>query len=126
MSNTESVLIVDDDEHILNNYDLVLRSDGFTNTLPERDSRNVMSLLAMSKMDLIIMDLIMPHISGIELISEITHWHPYIPVIIVSAVDEPATIMECISIGAHDYLVKPVDNRLFISTVKKALKSKYH
>jgi DNA-binding NtrC family response regulator len=63
----------------------------------------------------------MPHISGLELLPKIIRDFPQIPVILVTANDEIETVVGCMKSGAFDYLVKPVETRRLIASVRKAL-----
>ena len=63
----------------------------------------------------------MPHLSGHELLPRLIEEFPQIPVIVVTANDDVATVVECMRAGAYDYLVKPVSGSRLIACVKKAL-----
>jgi len=116
------VLLVDDEQQILLSYSLILQSAGIEYVLTLNDSRRVMSLLSKQKVSLIVLDLFMPFISGTDLLAEIKREFPHIPVIIMTATNELDKAIECMKIGATDYLVKPVEKTQFTTTVKKALK----
>jgi DNA-binding NtrC family response regulator len=118
---TYPVLLVDDEQQILLSYSLILQSAGIEDVLTINDSRRVMPLLSKQKVSLIVLDLFMPFISGTELLSEIKQEFPHIPVIIMTATNELDKAVECMKIGATDYLVKPVEKGQFILTIKKAL-----
>jgi len=115
------VLLIDDEQQILLSYSLILQSAGIEDVLTLNDSRRVMPLLTKQKVSLIVLDLFMPFISGTDLLSEIKREFPHIPVIIMTATNELDKAVECMKIGATDYLVKPVEKVQFTATVKKAL-----
>ncbi|MBI5196344.1 MAG: sigma-54-dependent Fis family transcriptional regulator [Nitrospirae bacterium] len=119
--NSQQVLLVDDEQQILLSYSLILRSSGIANVLTVQDSRQVMPLLGRQDVAVIILDLIMPHISGIELLSKIKQEFPQISVIVMTAVNDLDKAVECMKEGAGDYLVKPVEKSRFVSCVKKTL-----
>lgn len=121
MNASYPALLVDDEPQILLSYSLILESAGIEDVLTVKDSRQVMPLLSKQKVSLIVLDLIMPFISGTELLSAIKQEFPHIPVIMMTAANELNKAVECMKIGATDYLVKPVEKSLFITTVKKAL-----
>jgi len=119
--NFSPILLVDDEKKILFSYSLMLRSVGMDNVLTMEDSREVLPLLSKQDVSVIVLDLIMPHISGMELLEEIKVQFPHIPVIVMTAMNELEKAVECMKGGAADYLVKPVEESRFISSIQKAL-----
>jgi DNA-binding NtrC family response regulator len=115
------ILIVDDEEHILLSTKSVLSFSGIQDVKTIGDSRLVMPLLASKSIDLIILDLFMPYISGKDLLRTINRDYPHIPIIVMTAADEVETAVECMKAGAFDYLVKPVDNTRLTSSIKRAI-----
>jgi DNA-binding NtrC family response regulator len=116
-----SILLVDDEQQILLSSDSVLRFAGIKDILTCDDSRQVLSLLEKSAINIIVLDLFMPYVSGRELLTTICRDYPHIKVIVMTAADEVDTAVDCMRIGAFDYLVKPVENARLISSVKRAL-----
>lgn len=88
--------------------------------------RDVISTLNSEKIDLILLDVIMPGTSGIELLEHVRADgdHQNIPVLIVSGTAAKETVIRCIQIGADDYLVKPLDPVLLRARVVAALERK--
>jgi DNA-binding NtrC family response regulator len=125
MSQTErpdfSVLLVDDEPHILAAGKLFLESSGIEAVLTEADSRKVMTRLAKEAIAVVVLDLHMPEISGLDLLAQIVKDYPQVPVILSTADDDVQAVVECMKLGAFDYLVKPVDSSRLIATVRKAL-----
>lgn len=117
----KSVLLVDDEKQTLSAAKLSLRSSGINNVLTLSDSRELMPLLATQPISVIVLDLQMPHVSGMELLPRINQEYPHIPVILMTARDEVTTVVECMKAGASDYLVKPVDPNRLVASVLKAL-----
>jgi len=117
----KSVLLVDDEVHILSTAMFCLQSSGISDVLTLSDSRDVMPLLATEAIAVIVLDLNMPHLTGLELLPKIVMNHPQIPVILVTANDDIATVVDCMKTGAFDYLVKPVSSSRLITSVKMAL-----
>lgn len=115
------VLLVDDEKHILTTSQLILQSSGIGDILTVSDSREVLPLLASQQVAVIVLDLHMPNISGLELLPKIVRDYPHIPVIVATANDDIGTVVECIKAGAFDYLVKPVDSSRMVVSVRKAL-----
>jgi len=115
------VLLIDDESKILFSYSLILKSVGLNNIITIEDSRKVIPLLEKQQVALIVLDLVMPHISGTELLSRIKNEFPHIPVIVMTATNEIEKAVDCMREGATDYLVKPVEENRFISSIQKAL-----
>ncbi|QLA18977.1 sigma-54-dependent transcriptional regulator [Desulfolutivibrio sulfoxidireducens] len=115
------ILVVDDERSALDGFEIALATAGYTNIVAMEDSRNVLPFLDENKAELILLDLIMPHISGGELLVAIRRRAPETPVIIVSAVNEIDSVVECMRNGATDYILKPVEVEQFKSRVRKCL-----
>ena len=115
------VLLIDDEPEILLSSSVILRSTGIKNVLTLDDSRQILPLLSEQNVAVIVLDLSMPYISGNELLTEINHRFPHIPVIIMTATNELDTAVECMKAGAFDYLVKPVEKDRFVSSIKRAI-----
>jgi DNA-binding NtrC family response regulator len=116
-----AVLLVDDEEQLLQGASFALRSSGINHVRTCQDSRQVMNLLQESPFSVIILDLMMPHINGDELLPKIVGDFPHIPVVMHTAVNEVNKAVECMKNGAHDYLTKPVDKARLVTCVKKAI-----
>jgi DNA-binding NtrC family response regulator len=116
-----SVLLVDDEETALDSMEMVLLANGMGHVLRCGDSRKVLSILSTRSVSVVLLDLIMPHFSGEEILEKITEQFPHIQVIVVSGMDSVETAVKCIKKGALEYLVKPVDEYNLVTTVKHAL-----
>lgn len=115
------VLLVDDEQQTLDSFSLALRSAGIENIKTINDSREAMPFVLKHGASVIILDLYMPYISGVELLNQIRNNVANIPVIIMTASNDIETAIECMKNGAFDYLVKPVEKGRFVSSIKKAL-----
>ena len=116
-----TILVVDDDESVLNAVRRTLRAEGFENVLMCRDPRDVEPLLGAEEVSLILLDLMMPHINGQELLERIAASHPEIPVIVVTAEQDVRTAVACVKTGAYDYLLKPVSGPEIVAVILRAL-----
>jgi DNA-binding NtrC family response regulator len=115
------ILLVDDESAELEAYSLLLTSMGMKNIRTLNDSRNVLATLESMQSPVLFLDLNMPHMSGQEVLRELKTKKPQIPVIIVTADSEIETAVECLKLGAQDYLVKPIDFKMFSSALRNAL-----
>ena len=118
---TVTILVVDDEESVLNGVRRTLRTEGFENVLMCRDPRDVEPLLGAETVSLVLLDLMMPHISGRELLERIAASHPEIPVIVVTAEQDIRTAVSCMKLGAYDYLVKPAAPPELMAVIARAL-----
>jgi DNA-binding NtrC family response regulator len=117
----QRILLIDDELQILETCQSCLNTSGFNDVITVSDSRSVMALLAREEVAVIVMDLRMPHLSGHELLPLIVAQFPQIPVIIATASNDVDTAVTCIREGAFDYLVKPIEVKRLVTSVKKAL-----
>jgi len=115
------VLLVDDEIDILNAFSEVLRFKNINNILTCRDSRKVMDLLKSRTIEVLLLDLSMPHISGQKLLPEIREKYPDLPIIIVTGTTEVSTAVDCMKMGVFDYLVKAVESSKLTATVDRAI-----
>ena len=115
------IVLVDDEPQILFGSSIMLRQAGLAHVKTLEDSRELMPLLAVQEPGVIVLDLQMPHLSGKELLGEITRSYPHLPVIIVTAANELDTAIDCMRTGAFDYMVKPIEANRFVTSVRKAL-----
>jgi len=116
-----TILIVDDEEVVLNGVRRTLRANGFDEVLMCADARDVEPLLEGEPIALILLDLMMPHIGGRELLERIASSHPEIPVVVVTAEQDVRIAVDCMKVGAYDYLLKPVGADELMATVRRAL-----
>ncbi len=116
-----NVMMVDDESHLLNSYELTLLDAGIDNILTCNDSRQVKDLLLKNKVGVLLLDLSMPHITGEELLEKIAPEHPNIQIIIITGNNELETAVRCMKNGASDYLLKPIEPSRLISSVKRAI-----
>ncbi len=114
-------LLVDDDTAILKSLQRALQDSGLVDTLMCADAREATRQAIDHDVAVILLDLIMPHRSGEQVLAELQAKLPGTPVILVTATDEVATAVRCIKAGAYDYLTKPLDFDRLIATVSRAL-----
>ncbi len=115
------ILLVDDEEHFLSTAELVLNSNRFTNVETCNDSTKVIDLLKKKEYSLVVLDINMPNLSGKELLVQILENFPEMQVIVITAINDVDNAVECMKLGAFDYLVKPIDDERFLSTIRREL-----
>jgi DNA-binding NtrC family response regulator len=114
-------MLVDDETQALDSFELALRSGNVNNFIRCQDSRDVISLLAEHKIEVMLLDLRMPHLSGEELLPQVTSDFPHIPVIVITGADDVETAVRCMKAGAFDYIVKPVERSRLVASVRRAI-----
>jgi putative two-component system response regulator len=106
------ILVVDDEEANVRLLERMLAKGGYTNVETSTDSRRVLDLLDSFKPDLILLDLLMPHLDGFEVMRLLGQTIPegsYLPVLILTADASRETRSRALSEGARDFLTKPFD-----------------
>jgi DNA-binding NtrC family response regulator len=119
----QSILIVDDDAAFLDGARRALLSHGIGNVTLLQDSSQVLQALSTGAYSVLLLDWVMPHPSGADLLPEIVRHYPDIPVIIISGVRDLENVVSCIKQGAYDYITKPLDTTRLVSVVQNAAKS---
>ena len=115
------VMMVDDEAQAITSFEMTLRSANMNNFIRCHDSRDVMPLLSGQEIEVMLLDLRMPHISGEELLPMITADYPEIPVVVVTGSNDVDTAVKCMQHGAFDYILKPVEKSRLIGGVKRAV-----
>ena len=119
------LLIVDDNEI---NRDVLARRlgrQGYTTAAAE-NGRKALEMVQTQKFDLLLLDIMMPELNGYEVLRHLkadSHLRD-IPVIMISALDDMASIVRCIKLGAEDYLPKPFDPVLLRARIGASLEKK--
>jgi DNA-binding NtrC family response regulator len=115
------VLVVDDDEGLLLSIKATLVSSGLPEPALISDSRNVLRHVREHPFRLILLDLMMPHLNGLEVLEKIKADFANTECVIVSASDEVATAVQAMTLGASDYLVKPLNSEKLVALVHRTL-----
>jgi len=118
-----SILLVDDDAEFLDGARRALLSHGIGNVTPLQGGSKVLQTLASGTHTLLLLDWVMPDLSGADLLPEVIRQFPHIPVIIITGVSDLENVVSCIKQGAYDYITKPLDTARLVSIVQNAAKS---
>ena len=116
----DRLLLVDDDASLLKLLAIRLEAEGFA-VLCAPSAAEALQVLRNNPVDLVLTDLRMEGASGLELFTQVRHFYPGLPVIIMSA---QGTIPEAVSatqMGVFEFLTKPVDKALLLTTIRAAL-----
>ncbi len=116
----ETVLIVDDEKNYPPILSAVLEEEGFE-TLTAYSGEEALSVLKNSDVDLVLTDMKMPSLDGIELLERIKEKDPGLPVIMMTAHGTVEKAVEAMQKGAYNYILKPFDNERLVIYVNKAI-----
>jgi DNA-binding NtrC family response regulator len=119
----ENILIVEDEETLASSLKRVFARDGYSVDIAE-DAEKGLELIEKNSYDVIITDIILPGISGIELLRKIKEKEPDQLVIIITAYASVETAVEALRAGAYDYVIKPIIHQEIKQIVRNALKQK--
>jgi two-component system nitrogen regulation response regulator NtrX len=115
------ILVVDDEMNITKTIKEVLEDYGFS-VITLNEGSNTLGILNVEDVDLVLLDLLMPSVNGIEILKEIRKQFPMLPVVMISGHGTISSTVECIKLGAFDFIEKPISIDKLVSTVKNALK----
>jgi DNA-binding NtrC family response regulator len=104
----ETILVVDDEKSILDLLSMVFKKEGFqVKTNP--GTPNVYELVDDDDFDILICDIKMPKVDGMELLKHVKKQKPIVPVIMITAYGSVKQAVEALKVGALDYVIKPFD-----------------
>ena len=113
------ILICEDEEIMLTALEFRLRKQGFSSVLAE-DGKRAMELVKKEIPDLIVADITMPYVTGLQLINYIrTELNSNVPIIVISALDDDKTVLEAFRLGATDFIAKPFKPNELILRIKR-------
>ncbi len=118
-----SILVVDDDPSVLDSISLLLKQYGYIVISCER-AKDVFNALQEEKIDVVLSDVKMPEITGIELLDKIHTINSDIPVILMTAYADFNISVDAIKKGVFDFIIKPYQPEQILHSVEKAVKYK--
>jgi putative nucleotidyltransferase with HDIG domain len=114
------VLIVDDEEAIRDVVSTLLETQGYECSAVE-NGRYAVEHLKKKSADLVLSDMLMPEMDGLQLLSWLRSHDPEIPMIMVTAMHDVSTALDSIRCGAYDYILKPFEKDQLFLSVRRAL-----
>ena len=120
MTIREKILIVEDDPQIRNFISYVLSAEGFASD-NAATAQSAMTLLAANVYDLMLLDLGLPDMDGVEVIRKVRSWSN-LPIIVISARSEDSDKVAALDAGADDYLTKPFSVDELLARLRVALR----
>lgn len=116
------ILVVDDDKNLNSGICSFLNSNNFK-TISAHNGEEGYSKLGIEEIDLVLSDLQMPKMNGIELLEKIKENKPELPIVIMTAFASVENAVEAMKIGAEDYITKPVNLKELLIKIKKIKKA---
>ena len=124
MSDAARILIVDDEQSLREFLEIFLRKEGFDVRTAAGGAQAVATLDAGEEYDLVLTDLMMPDVDGLEVLSEVKNRHPETQVLMMTAYATADTAIEAMKRGAFDYIQKPFKNHEIQVVIDKALEQR--
>ncbi len=120
MNNKPLVLIVEDEEGICNFISAILTANDF-NVIKSKKAKEAISMAASCSPDLILLDLGLPDMDGVEVLKTVREWSG-LPIIVVSARGHEREKVEALDLGADDYITKPFGTAELLARIRTALR----
>lgn len=120
MENSYSVLYAEDDVNVRKNYVLYLENY-FSNIYEADDGKEALAIYKDKKPDLLLLDITMPEINGLELAKTIRKTDEDTPIIILSAHSNREFLFEAVKLNLVDYLIKPINRNEFKNVIEATL-----
>ncbi len=122
MDATAKILLIEDDASLASALHRVLAAEGYHVTVRQRGDEGL-AFASQESIDLVVTDLKLPGLTGLELVRELHARQPRLPIILCTAHGTTDTAIEATKYGAFDYLLKPFDMEEFLKMAAKAIAS---
>ncbi|MGY5847374.1 response regulator transcription factor [Salegentibacter sp. HM20] len=120
----EKILVIEDNPMVIKSLEFKLKRDNYE-VVMAHDGREAMSLLNEQRFDLVLTDLMLPFVTGTQLIQHIKTNFPETPVIVLSTSKQENIIMDAFNLGVDDFITKPFNPNELSLRVKRFLKKSY-
>jgi DNA-binding NtrC family response regulator len=120
----KNILIVDDERCIRITAKAFLEEEGYFVEVAE-DAEAALAVLRSRAIDLVLTDIVLPRVTGVDLLRQIREMSPYVQVVMMTGVPTLETAAEALRLGAVDYLQKPIGKNDILKAVQNALKIKH-
>jgi DNA-binding response OmpR family regulator len=116
---TTKILVIDDDTAVTDLLSVLLRSQGFE-VLATNSSSDGLGYVREAEPDMIVLDLMMPEIDGWEVCRSVRTFSQ-VPIIVLSALNDPSMVASVLDAGADDYLTKPTPSRVLVAHINRLI-----
>ncbi len=117
---TTKILVIDDDAAVTDLLSLLLKSQGFE-VAATNNSGDGLNMIREDSPDLVVLDLMMPDVDGWEVCRSVRTFSK-VPIIVLSALNDPSMIASVLDAGADDYLTKPTPSRVLVAHINRLIK----
>ncbi len=114
------ILVVDDDRAILNFMRIFLLQTGKYHVQVLQDSTQVFELLKKETFDILLLDMDMPQVTGLDILKYIKEQHIPVVTIVLTGVEDIDLAISAMKLGSHDYLLKPIEDEKFLAALENA------
>jgi len=114
------VLLVEDDTVLARIIQYYLEQEAYYETTWVKTAGEALSV-ARQRFDVVLLDVMLPDVSGIELCEKLRAWHSC-PIIFISALDDTRTIVNALEMGGDDFITKPFDNQVLAARIQANLR----
>jgi UDP-3-O-[3-hydroxymyristoyl] N-acetylglucosamine deacetylase len=118
------ILIIDDEKDILNTLSSILEDEGFT-VSKAMDGKEGLAIFEKEKPDIVLLDVWMPELDGIQVLKKIKKKNKNAIVIVISGHGTISTAVEAVKVGAYDFLEKPLSIEKVLEVISRALGTEY-
>jgi len=122
MKKRDTILVVDDENGVRQSFNMVLKDD--YHVLLAGTGQEAMDIFRENSVDLILLDILLPDISGLELLGKLVETDPNTEIIMVTAVNEIQTAVQAIKLGAYEYIIKPFVVDEVLTVIQRALEKR--
>jgi DNA-binding response OmpR family regulator len=119
---TTKIFVIDDDSAVTDLLSVLLNTQGFQVWVTNSSSEGLTQIREKAP-DLVILDLMMPEIDGWEVCKTVRTVSD-VPIIVLSALNDPAMVASVLDAGADDYLTKPTPSRVLVAHIKRLVDRK--
>jgi DNA-binding response OmpR family regulator len=119
----KKILIIDDEPELLKSISVRLKASGYK-VLSACDGVSGINKFKEEPPDLVILDIMMPGLSGLDTLKELKQLKFGVPVIMLTAYGTPQSAIEALRLGAYDHLSKPFNTQTLLEMIKKAISFK--
>lgn len=114
---TTKIMVIDDDTAVTDLLSVLLKSHGFE-VRATNNSAEGLGFVRDENFDLVILDLMMPEMDGWEICKEVRSFSQ-VPIIVLSALNDPSMVASVLDAGADDYLTKPTPSRILVAHINR-------
>lgn len=121
---TRRILIVDDEPRLRATMDIIFKNAGYISNVAA-NAHEALETLRKNHFNVVLLDVKMPGVNGLQLLPEILHLYPGLPVVILTGYGTPEIASEAVRMGVKDYIQKPVEPANLLARLGDLMKREY-